>query len=217
MNFYAPLPSEGSTLQQGDLLAGVPFTFFSVNNAAVTLTSGEIELRNLAQNTADVKFIAVSVEFGWGIVLSQTCDLQPDPVTGFARKPIVIARVRPISKLFENFKDGTAKDAVGSIKNLATPGKSPTVLYLPAYEARDLIFPKSGANLLDVQRILAQDLPDITPLLRLRLQDAALQALQERCAYCFGRFGAPDDLYYSDGEWAEIQRSEEERRKSQKQ
>jgi len=46
----------------------------------------------------------------------------------------------------------------------------------------------------------------LTHLWKLRLSDAVLQALQERCAYCFGRFAAPDDLFYSSEEWEGIER-----------
>lgn len=217
MNFYAPLPPKGSTLQQGDLLSGVPFTYFSLRNAKVTLANKRPAKRNLADSPTDVKFVASSVEFGWAMILSQTCDIQPDPNTGFARKPILVARVRPIKELFPKLNDNTLKEAIANIKNLATAGKSPTILYLPACTEEQVTLAKSGADLLDVQRFSVEDLPDLTKLLRLRLQDAALQALQERCAYCFGRFGAPDDLYYSAEEWAEVRRLEEERRKSQKQ
>ena len=222
MQFYAPLPPQGSTLQQGDLLVGVPFTYFPLRNAKVTLANTRPAKRNLVENARDVTFVAASVEFSWGIVLEfQTCDVQADPVTGFARKPILLARVRPIKDLFKNFKDGTPKEAVNNIKNLATPGRSPTVLYLPAFAEGDLTFPPSGADLLDVQRFSPQDLLDITTLLRVSLQvfgaPAFCRHFKTLCVYCFGRFGAPDDLYYSADEWAEVQRSEEERRKSQKQ
>jgi hypothetical protein len=69
--------------------------------------------------------------------------------------------------------------------------------------------------LLDVQRFEPKDLPALTRLLKLRLSDTALQALQERCAYCLGRFGAPDDLFFSPDEWAEVQRQEQARQQGQ--
>lgn len=216
MSFYASQPYD-TELQQGDLLSGVPFTYFPVAEAVVTLSSNETQTRNLALNSKDVIFIAAKVEFGWGMVLSQTCDVQPDAATGHARKPILMARVRPIKELIKNFKDGTLKETVGNIKNLATAGKSPTVLYLPAHDKGTLSLPRSGVDMLDVQRFSPQDLPHLRKLRQIRLQNAALQALQERCAYCFGRFGAPDNLYYSEAEWAEVQRTEDERRKSQQQ
>jgi|SRR6185312_8902243 len=215
MDFYAPLPPEVNTLQQGDLLADVPFTYFSVTNVKVTLASKRSAMRDLASNPTGVEFVAASVSFDWGMVLNQTCDVQPDPLTGAARKPILLARVRSIKTLFPKFKDSTHKESLGEVKNLATAGKSPTILYLPAHTTGNLSLPRSGADLLDVQRFSAIDLPSLIKLLRLQLQDEALQALQERCAYCFGRFGAPDTLYFSEQECAEDQRQRAERLRSQ--
>lgn len=215
MNFYVPLPDGTPTLQQGDLLANVPFTYFSITDVEVTLLDGQSERRDLSQNPSNVSFLAASVKLAWGIVLSQTCDVQPDPTTGFARKPLVVARVSPIKLLVRDFKDDTLKQAVNAVSNLATAGKAPTLFYPPAYRADDIDFPKSGVNLLDVQRFEPKDLPALTRLVKLRLGHSALQALQERCAYCFGRFAVPDDLFFSAEEWGEMQRQQQARLQSQ--
>lgn len=219
MHFYALPPLDQSVLQQGDLLENVPFSIFSIGNVAVRLGNEEIVTLDLTKNNENVRFLTAAVEFSWGMILSQTCDLQPNPQTGYARKPILISRVRPIKEIFTDFKDTTYKESVTSIKSYSTPGKSPNVLYLPEQTLQGLVFPKSGADLSDLQRFPKQDLKALSSLLKLRLQDTALQALQERCAYCFGRFGAPDNLYYSEDnlyyseeEWA----FDEERRKTPK-
>jgi hypothetical protein len=214
MNFYVPLPDGGSTLQQGDLLEGVPFCYFSLSQARAVLSDGGLETRDLSTSRAGIVGLLAKVEFGWGMLISQTCDVQPDPETGYARKPVLLARVRPIREIVSSFRDATPSQAVDALAGLVTAARSPTVLYLPAHELSGGSFPRSGANLLDVQRFQPLDLPALSRLLRLRLSDPALQALQERCAYCFGRYGAPDDLYYSAEEWAERQRKEEARRQS---
>lgn len=214
MEFYAALLEGTPSLQQGDLLVGVPFAIFSAASARVGLNGGGTDERDLTQNPTSVTFVAAAVEFGWGLVLTQTCDLQPAPDTGAARKPILIARVRPIKTLLPKFKDDTLKSAVGEVKKLATAGSAPSLFYLPEHRGIALVFEKSGADLLDLQRFDRTDLAALSRLLRLRLAAPALQALQERCAYCFGRFAAPDDLYYSADEFLELQRQEEARHQS---
>ena len=146
---------------------------------------------------------------------SQTCDVQSDPQTGFARKPILIARIKPIGHVYPKLKFDSPKNCVSSVKSLATAGSSPSTFYLPAFQVEAFTFERAVTNLLDVQRFDPKDLQALTRQIRLRLTQTALQALQERCAYSFGRFGTPDDLYYSAKEWAEIQRLEEERRRNQ--
>ena len=210
MNFYSAARS-GNGLQQGDLLVNVPFTYFSASDAQVFLADGQGASRDLTQNNADVVGVAAKVEFAWGLALSQTCDLQADSLTGAARKPILVARVLPVKELIPSFKEDTVKNAVSAVRTLATAGNAPTTFYLPAFSGEEVSLPRCAANLLDVQRFPAYDLPALTRLFRLRLESPALQSLQERCAYCFGRFAAPDDLFYSAEEQAEIVRQTEAR------
>ncbi|MGO8674118.1 MAG: hypothetical protein ACLQVD_22495 [Capsulimonadaceae bacterium] len=205
MNFYATLPADARTLQQGDLLADVPFAYFSLSKAKVHLTSSESDTRDLSRDRAGVEFLVAKVIFSWGLVLSQTCDLQPTPEAGHSRKPVVVARVRALSELIKP-SGSNLKAAVNDVKRAASPGATPTVFPLPMHTSASLELPKSGADLLDLQRFDRADLPTLMTLARLRLSPPALQALQERCAYCFGRFAAPDNLYYSEDEWAEVQR-----------
>ena len=239
MEFYAVPPDGMQYLQQGDLLQGVPFTYFFAANARVGLEEGGVSQRDLTQNRDGVEFIATKAAFSWGLVLTQTCDLQPGPNTGHSRKPILIARVRPIKELVRNFKDDAPKSALNEVKKLATAGNAPTLFYLPEYESDARTFEKAGADLLDLQRFDPSDLTVLAALLRLRLSVPALQALQERCSYCFphatyvklintilqalqercsycfGRFATPDALYFSEEEWAESQRQEQARRQGQ--
>jgi len=200
MSFYTALPEPVTEMQQGDLLTDLPFGHFPLTGVKVQLSSGEITTCDLISNRQTIEFITAKVEFGWGMVLSQTCDIQLDSKTGFARRPILVARVRPIKALVAAFNDNSSKSARDSVDKLATAGKSPTLLYLPAHQNENVDFPRSGAYLLDVQRFYGDELFPLLKQVRLRISDAALQALQERCAYCFGRFAAPDGLYYSEEE-----------------
>jgi hypothetical protein len=60
--------------------------------------------------------------------------------------------------------------------------------------------PKSIVDLLEVTSLPPSNFAALSNLIRLRLSHVALQAFQERLAYCFGRFGAPDHLYLSEEE-----------------
>ena len=211
------MPDGSAELQQGDVLHRVPFAYFSLTDARVALEDGSLSRRDLSQSPVAADGVVARMEFGWGLVLSQTCDVQADPSTGDARRPVLVARVMPIQNVVSDFRDGSVRQSLSAVANLANPGKTPTFFYLPAYRTPTLDFPKAGADLLDLQRFPRHDLSALKRLVRLRLTAPALQALQERCAYCFGRFGAPDDLFYSPEEWAERLRQQEERRVRQAQ
>lgn len=215
MIFYAPRAEKPQVLRQGDILASVPFAYFPLQQAKVTLEGGGSEARDLTEAPERVEFVAAHVSFSWGMILTQTCDLQPDPQTGYARKPIIIARVRPIKELVRTFRDDCARNSLRSVSELANPGKMPALFYLPACRTDDAELPRSGADLLDIQRFDVKDLPSLRRLARLRLGVEALQALQERCAYCFGRFAAPDGLFLNDEELDERRRADEARLQNQ--
>jgi hypothetical protein len=176
------------------LLERVPFTFFSLKGAKAFRGDGtRPSIRNLTHRPQDVTSLVAKVEFHWGVVLTQTCDVQADEQTGAARKPILLARVRAIEQVVRDFRHPPHKEYIRKVEALANPGRQPAVFYFPSCSTADL--PRSGALLLDVQRFMPEDLPALIPLVRLRLSAEALRAFQERCAYCFHRFAAPDGLY----------------------
>lgn len=211
MNFYAPQTTYAD-IQQGDLLEGIPFAVITIENASVLLAKEEkTVVRNLFRESENIEHIMAKAEYRWGMVLSQTCDVQPDVQTGLTRRPILIARVKPFTTLYPKAKFDTTKNSVKSVNEIATPSRSPSSLYLPSFDTDGIAFERSVVNLLDVQGFSPSKPSLFIEKVRLRLSPPALQALQERCAYCFGRFGAPDDLYYSAEEWAELERQAEDK------
>ena len=206
MNFYVPLPRGGeNTLQQGDLLEAVPFIFVPSQGAKVTLRNNETATRDLLDGQ-DVEFVAARVLYNWAMVLTQTCNLQPAPDTGHSRYPIVVARVQPVEEVFSKSRFDTPKNVEISLKEFANESKVPHSLYLPSThfansEGVEQAFGRSVANLLSLQTFVPADLSALIGQARLRLSDPALQAVQARCAYCFGRLASPDDLFYSAEEW----------------
>lgn len=214
MNFYASPPEPSSPLQQGDLLQGVPFSYFDLTNAQVALEDGRNETQDLTRTSHRSALVVTKVEFNWGIVLNQTCDLQPNPKTGVYENPVTVAAVLPIQNLFPNADFSTLPKAIKTVRTFDTEGKAPSVFYLPAAENTPMAFPRSGANLLDLQRFAPKDTPSLQLLRRLRLTPDALHAFQSRCSYCFGRYAVPEGLYLSTEERAEKQRQEDESRRN---
>lgn len=215
MDFYAAPPELSSPLQQGDLLQGVPFSHFGLTNARVALEDGHIETQDLTQVGHNSTFVVTRIEFNWGIVLNQTCDLQPNFKTGAYENSVTVASVRPIQDLFPNTDFSTLPKAIKTVRTFDTEAKAPTVFYLPAAEGVPTTFPRSGADLLNVQRFTAEDTPVLQRLRRLRLTPDALHAFQSRCSYCFGRYAVPEGFYLSAEERAEKQRQEDESRRNQ--
>jgi hypothetical protein len=56
-------------------------------------------------------------------------------------------------------------------------------------------------DLLEATSFPPSQFDELSSVTRLRLSHAALQSLQERLAYCSGRFGAPDQLFFNEEEW----------------
>jgi hypothetical protein len=211
MDFYALPPGQSSPLQQGDLLQGVPFSYFSLTNARVYFEDGRNETQDLTQTSDNSIAVVTHVELRWGIVLNQTCDLQPNFKTGLYENPVTVASVHPIQDLFPNADFSTLSKAIKTVRTFDTEAKAPTVFYLPASENIPLSFPRSGADLLNVQRFAAEDVFALQRLLRLRLTPDALHAFQSRCSHCFGRYAVPDGFYLSAEEQAEKQQQDKAR------
>ncbi len=205
MTFYADLDKEKDslTLQQGDILDAVPFLGIGLEKQTIVPIQGEERYEEPDLSPPIVlppgTRILADVQTGFGLVLNQSCDLSIDPKR---QKPILIARVVPGHERIKELATTDPKRIAASIRNLANPGKNPTIFYLPEFRKRSFMLPRSVADLLEVVCYPQSSYPALRTRLRARLGPVALQALQERLAYCFGRFGAPDDLYFTPAEWA---------------
>lgn len=215
--FETPSPNAPeSDFRQGDILYPVPFLRFMVDNAHILSPpdykkSEQIDLTQ-AETLPDKSLIAAGVKLSWGMLLNQTCDLANHAGN---EKPIMFARIVPAEERIKKFKaDANLKEITQHIKTLANPGRTPTLFYLPECNGNGFLLPKSVVDLQDVTCLARQNIEPLKKLLKLRLTVEALQAFQERLTYCFGRFGAPDDLFYSLEEWR-FEQEERERRKLQ--
>jgi hypothetical protein len=200
MKFYVQPDPSDCLIRQGDIIWPVCFVDFSIKKATV-IFKGEEEGHEVDLTTIDdpKEFrVLTSGQSCIGLILSQCCDLR-----GWKERPIVVARVRPCKDM-KAFKADNINNVTEAIKNLANPGKSPQLFYLPENDDNGLEMQRSFACLLELQYFPPADLGALASLVKLRLSDSARQALQERVAYCFGRFGAPDDLFFSEKEWQHI-------------
>jgi len=200
MNFYEDPPvSRGEiALQQGDILEGIPF--LALAPAQVEVLEPESETTSIRDLTADQSWkdgtkLCVDCEISNAIVMSQTCDLGKTPY-------FLVARVVPWTTVLKATDMATERACRGKIRQLANPGRHSGVFYLPDHQLSDFVFPKSLAVLHSIQALDRIDLEAVQQArFRLRLSSIALQAFQERMSYFFGRFGAPDHLYYTREEW----------------
>lgn len=211
MGFYEPVPEGDIDLQQGDVLYDVPFGYFDIFAASIKKRRGTVDL---VARRYDGEDVTARLSYSWGIVMSQTCDVQAinSDASAASRKPIIIARARPIQKVISNYREDKS---VSFVRELSNPGKNPALFYLPPADLNGASIERLVVDLSDIQRFGPDNLASVKKLVKLRLSPPALQAFQERCSYFFGRFAAPDNLYYSDAEIAEIQRREDEKHRNQ--
>jgi len=204
MDFYETSAFEENArkLQQRDILYPVPFVGFPLTDATIIPPNAQepttVDLTETTEELHPETQLLTSVGISRGMVLNQACDLSNHPGRG---KPILIARVLPAQERVKDLdSDNTVKKRVGAIKTLANPGRSPSVFYLPEQQGDDFHMPRCVVDLLEARSFPPSQFDALSALIRARLSQAALQSLQERLAYCFGRFGAPDELFY-DEEW----------------
>jgi hypothetical protein len=201
MNFYETSTLEEDWgLQQGDILHPVPFAAFSLTDVEVLSPNADgLRMVDLTQKT-DLEVgtrLLASVGMSFGIVLNQSCDLSPR-----RGKPILIARVVPAAERIGMLKPGhSVSRRIKDIEELANPGKRPSLFYLPGHGGVEPKMDNCVADLLEITSFPPTNLAALSSLIKLRLSPPALQALQERLSYCFGRFGAPNHLYMNEEEW----------------
>lgn len=204
MEFYQ-VPPSGETirdLRQGDLLYPVPFIGFNMASATVLASkNGQPIQRDLTreQDTKTEFLLITKALMGTGLVVSQSCDLVSRPN---ASEPVVVARVLPCEGFIKKWPKGDdAGKAALEVQRLSNPGKTPGLFYLRAHAGEHFSIVPSVADLHELVALPHVNLAALPSLVKLRLAHEAQNALQERMAYCFGRYGAPDELFYSPEEF----------------
>jgi len=204
MNVYETICGDSRDLRQGDLLYPVAFARFSLTEAlVVSPDSPQPKTTNLAKNfDSDQTQLVVNADRSYGMVINQSCDLS---VRSNRERPILVARVTPCSKRIKGWAEKTSdKSRAKSVLELSNPGKHPAVFYLPEFVYGGTRVEPSVVDLLDMTTFVPKDIDALVQCRCIRLSAVALQALQERLAYCFGRFGAPDNFFLSETERAAL-------------
>jgi len=197
MDFYAGIKGDKPDtefLMQGDILYPLPFLQFSATSASTRdlITNKDEAKRDLTKLSGNERVkVAADVDIKWGLVISQTCDLAR------RNRPILIARISAIKSKLPDFVASTPQEAATSIQlaGIENPGKQPTLFYLKAFETGPQKMDRSVADLLEIQCFHPRDYQGLLANLHQRLGPEARQALQERLAYCFGRYALPDHFY----------------------
>ena len=202
MNFYVVPDKIGRVIvpRQGDIINPVPFAGFSITQADMVLpgTKSASTFDLTSETVVPGSRILAIAEQSIGMILNQDCDITGQPGK---ERPILVSRVSPCRIKLKKFDIANTKKLVSDIHNLSNPGRYPNLFYLPEYTGPGFTMERSVADLLEVFSFPSVDLGALASLIQLRLSDTARQSLQERLAYCFGRFGAPDDLLFNESEW----------------
>jgi len=195
MDFYKPEDAQ-YPLSQGDLLYPIPFAAFRISGVDIRYEQSTryVDLTTDEHKQGD---LVASFETSWGLVINQSCDLEPQK-----DEPLIVAQVVARQKLYPKYKDENPKDIEEFIKNrFNNAGQAPARFYLPAFAKDDFIFPRSIALLCRVQNFAPVDRDTLLGLRKFSLSGDALDSLQEKLAYTFGRFASPSHLFYSQEEW----------------
>jgi hypothetical protein len=198
MYFYADYPESGvfePRLQQGDILYPLPFTAFRISEAVKLVEEADdlasFDVIDLTSQNEQTGKILVAYGLQVGIVVSQSCDIER------GNRPILVAPVRPFGSVFPDTQIGS-KGFKEKIQTLSNPGKNPTSFPLPRSCQNGFNFPYSLVIFFEMQSIPPDDLGCLCDLVKLRLSPLGLGKFQERLAFLFGRFAAPDDLFFAE-------------------
>jgi hypothetical protein len=195
MDFYSVRPEAGfePKLQQGDILLGIPFHALVAAEARLVPPDGSDVLSSdltdpTSPTTGDV---VVKYRKRPGVVMSQSCDLERGD------RPIILA---PIYSYIEMNPLATIGSEAFKRKwgEAANPGRQPVIFPLPPFQDESFPIPYSYILLLEMQSFVSTNRASFEDLVRLRLVPDALGKLQERLAFLFGRFAAPDGLFLAE-------------------
>jgi hypothetical protein len=204
LDFYAAVPESENELLQGDVLFPIPFTRFDLTDCEVLAPdeSGWI-IKNLGTSTVPNGSLVARFEIGFGLVLNQTCDLAKH-----SSADLLIARVFPRDDLYTDYATKPVHEFL--TKKFTNAGQMPQYFYLPAFDD-PIDMPNSLAYLLSLQSFPRGSRDALLHLRQKSLSRGGLNSLQEKIAYCFGRFGADESLFYSPEEWNEEQEFDKNR------
>ena len=194
---YASFEPEDD-LAQGDIVGNVVLTYIpDISSPSLYDANGEEAQIDLSQpfDPQDELTVLGQVIKSHVLIVSQSCDI-------LHRDFICVARILRLNVYDRNYKQMTdpEKKAKYIQKEYQRAGVRPTVFYLQ--ESSEHGFPKSVASFLELHSIRTPP-KNIQYLKRnrlLRLNSEAVEDLQFRIGYFFGRFATTDDYMLTDAE-----------------
>lgn len=175
-------------LQQGDLFSALPFPVIRLDEFSY-LDGEVVKLGNLQRRKIPPQGDCVlGYEASWGIIVSQTCDLQPRP--NKEALPISFARVSLFSqlKILTDKKPSNRNSLIVEMAN--ERGRHPGLFPLAAYNSKALSFEGGVATLHTIMSVPYAK--GLARRRRLRLSQLSLQSFQERLGGNYLRTALPD-------------------------
>lgn len=192
-SLYSGWVKDGS-LQQGDVYAGIPFPQLYLGQFVTVVPNGVGLFDFIKSHPPEQGKCVVDYQLNWGVVVTQTCDLQPRPKK--PNNPITFARVQLVSQ-FEALKSKNTKNQYGAMAGmLSDRAKNPTTYPLGRFSDGVNQFEGGVVSLTSLVTIPGSENKALQERGRLRLSPLALQALQERLGVSMLRTALPenDDL-----------------------
>jgi len=184
------------TLRQGDVLRGLPFTYFLRSSADVCTADGDERKADLLSDKLTDVAARVGVVYSAGMVMSQDCDIANPQKADF----VLVARVHPIGERLPEYDQCSTetKRAKWLRERLLTTGPYADFFYImPCAEGG---IPRSVAEFPDLQAFHRDDFPGLVARRCLRLAPDAKQFLQARLAHFFGRLAVHEECFLTQAE-----------------
>lgn len=181
--------SSSPALQQGDILARVPFPAVTLKSAAIATDKSTRTVDFTAEDVDSASSFLVS-RFALypALVITQSCDLERGD------RPIQVCAVRPFKEAYPDQEIGSP-GFIKRIAEFANAGKKPTALPLPPLSSWEVMSSYSIADISFIVTLSAANRDALIEMRKARLSSEALSLLQERISTCFGRFAASEGIF----------------------
>lgn len=183
-------------LQQGDILARVPFPTFNLQAANIVRAGRPINVDFTSESTVEAEdYLLSTFQVYPALIITQTCDLERGD------RPVLVCAIRPYHEIFKDQEIGSS-GFLKRIKEFSNPGRKPNMLPLPPFTGWETLNMYSIADFGLVTNIAAPNRSSLLEARRARLSVEALSLLQERLTSNFGRFAANEGIFLSDQDFA---------------
>ena len=194
---------QDTPLSQGDVINNVVLTYIPDISDPSFVVGDDVVQRDLTQpfdSQEDLIVLGQAIKSPV-LILTQSCDIDN-------REYICVARIFPLNDSAYNQINSPKKKAEHIRRHYQQAGVRPTIYYLR--EVPEQNFPKSLASFLELHTVrkTENNLSYLKQNRILRLNPEAVEDLQFRIGYFFGRFAATNDDYMLTDEERNLVRGE---------